>query len=68
MADPTYLTQTDSKDDDNYEMSRVKPRPLAEETGHSCFPRKDTVTSGSFYTSCRVPKSTSLVLSGFISW
>ena len=64
----------DSKDDDNDEMwllnvkpeSRVTPRSLADETGHSCCPRKDTVTSGSFDTSCRVSKTTSLVLSGFI--
>ena len=64
------------KNDDNNEIwllnakpeSRVTPRSLADETGHSCCPRKGTVTSGNFDASCSVPRSTSLVLSGFISW
>ena len=64
------------KDDDNNEIwllnakpeSRVTPRSLADETGHSCCPRKGTVTSGNFDASCSVPRSTSLVLSRFISW
>ena len=47
--------------------SRITPRSLADETGRSCCPRKGTVTSVNFETSCRVPKSRSLVLSGFIS-
>ena len=47
--------------------SKTTPRSLAEDVRARSFPRRDILKSGSLASSCRLPKTTSFVLSGFKS-